>query len=417
MKPKIHSSSRGYEESHFQIFKLTHLLIFFLASFTMQAQSANELEKPVINGVIEGPDKVCLTVPYTYSILENDPEAVYVWRVTNGEVIGSNTGKEIDIVFSKPDATVSVEKQVVKNGTTHRSDPLEIKVNPISATLEIVNIDEQTEFYTSSTATFSLKIGDIVPDHIEWSIKSSRGSYNFGNIIDGMYSDTVTVSFNEISSSPTGVLIAQITKCGLTAVATYPINLKSMPTDMISKADCPEVEELDTRFTLSSFEYCTDKTVTLTIPGYNPENRYVWYFNGTSFIADSKHTKIQFAQEGDYVIRLEITNPDGCSFLTHHADSQSAHITKANFYMGNIVPDNADFCENKAEPLTYMPVPFGISTDIIWMKDNQEVGRGKSFEPTQSGLYWVVLVDSNGCKYFNMVHQPVVVKICKNKMN
>lgn len=398
---------------------LLSFIIFFLVTLTMQAQSADEFEKPVINGAIEGPDKICLTVPYTYSILENDLEAVYVWSVTNGEVIGSNTGNEIDVVFSKPDATVSVEKQVVKNGTTHHSDPLEMTVNPISATLEIVNIDGQTEFYTSSTATFSLKIGDIVPDHIEWSIKSNRGSYNFGNILDGMYSDTVTVSFNEISSSPTGVLIAQITKCGLTAVATYPINLKSTPTDMVNKADCPEVEELDTRFTLSSFEYCSDKTVTLTIPEYNPENRYIWYFNGTSFIADSKHTKIQFAQEDSYEIRLEIINPDGCSFVTHPADRQVAHITKADFYMGNIIPDNADFCENKAEPLQYYLGSMGqsIATEIIWIKDNKEVGRGSSFEPTQSGLYWVVLVDSNGCKYFNMVHQPVVVKICKTETN
>ena len=385
----------------------------------MQAQSANRLEKPVINGAIEGPDKVCLTVPYTYSILENDPEAVYVWRVTNGEVIGSNTGNEIDVVFSKPDATVSVKKQVVKNGATHFSEPIEITVNPISATLEIESTNGQTEFYTSSTATFSLKIGDIVPDHIEWSIKSSRGSYNFGNILDGMYSDTVTISFNEISSSPTGVLIAKITKCGLTAVATYTINLKSTPTDAVIKADCPDVEELDTRFTLSSFEYCSDKTVILTIPEYNPENRYVWYFNGTSFIANSKHTKIQFAQEGDYPIRLEIIDSDGCSFLTSPVDTQFAHITKADFFMGNIVPDNADFCENEAEPLQYYHGMGGLSmaTEIIWMQDNKEVGRGNSFEPTQSGLYWVVLVDSNGCKYFNMVHQPVVVKICKTETN
>ena len=397
---------------------LASFIILFLAAFTMQAQSVNGFEKPVINGAIKGQDKVCLTVPYTYSITENDPEAIYVWQVSNGEVIGSNTGNEIDVVFSKPDATVSVKKQVVKNGATHFSEPIEITVNPISATLEIESTNGQTEFYTSSTATFSLKIGDIVPDHIEWSIKSSRGSYNFGNILDGMHSDTVTVSFNEISSSSTGVLIAKITKCGVTAVATYTINLKSTPTDVPNKTDCPEVEELDTRFTLSSFEYCSDKTVTLTIPEYNPKNRYVWYFNGTSFIANSKHTKIQFAQEGDYVIRLEITNPDGCSFLTHHADSQFAHITKADFFMGNIVPDNADFCENEAEPLQYYHGMGGLSmvTEIIWMKDNKEVGRGSSFEPTQSGLYWVVLVDSNGCKYFDMVHQPVVVKICKNKL-
>src|SRR5690554_3212380 len=392
--------------------------ILYLTALSVQAQSANELEKPVINGAIEGPDKVCLIVPYTYSITENDHEAIYVWKVTNGEIIGSNTGNEIDVVFSKPDATVSVKKQVVKNDTTYYSNPVEITVNPISATLEIESINGQTEFYTSSTATFSLKIGDIVPDHIEWSIKSNRGSYNFGNIINGIYSDTVTVSFNEINSSPTGVLIAKITKCGLTAVATYTINLKSTPTDAINKVNCPEVKELDTRFTLSSFEYCSDKTVTLTIPEYNPKNRYVWYFNGTSFIANSKHTKIQFAQEGDYVIRLEITNPDGCSFLTHHADSQFAHITKADFFMGNIVPDNADFCKNKAEPLQYYHGMGGLSmaTEIIWMKDNKEVGRGSSFEPTQSGLYWVVLVDGNGCKYFDMVHQPVVVKICKDKL-
>ena len=71
---------------------------------------------PVITGTITGLDKVCLNAPYTYSITENEPGAIYIWSVTGGNVIGNNSGTEVDIAFTSATATVSVIKQYVKNG-------------------------------------------------------------------------------------------------------------------------------------------------------------------------------------------------------------------------------------------------------------------------------------------------------------
>src|SRR5690606_40563640 len=37
---------------------------------------------------------------------------------------------------------------------------------------------------------------------------------------------------------------------------------------------------------------------------------------------------------------------------------------------------------------------------IFWMKGNTQVGTGTSYQPTESGSYWVVLVDADDCKTY-----------------
>ena len=182
-----------------------------------------------INGSIDGPKTVCLNTPYTYTVTEDAPGYIYTWTITNGSFIGSNSGKQIDVKFVQP-GTLSVVKTKVQNGVTCSSSPISMNVGEALFTPVIINDSGLEKFCPSSTATFTLSIGDVDPDHITWSIQGNSGNTNFGNIIEGINSKVVTVGFNNISSSGTGTLKVVATKCGRTQTATYPIVLIPEPT-------------------------------------------------------------------------------------------------------------------------------------------------------------------------------------------
>ncbi|WP_272585708.1 MULTISPECIES: PKD domain-containing protein [unclassified Flavobacterium] len=188
------------------------------------------VELPVMTGTIDGPEKVCLNTPYTYTLSEEEPGFIYVWSVTNGAVIGDNTGAQADVQFTGSPATVSVVKQAVKNGVICESDPVEFAVSEIVINPVIINNSGLAQFCPSSSATFTVDLGGVVADHITWSIKSSTSATNFGSITDGINSTTATVGFNEISTSPTGILQVDVIKCGQTFTQTYVINLIENPT-------------------------------------------------------------------------------------------------------------------------------------------------------------------------------------------
>lgn len=183
------------------------VLIFLLFEvLPVHAQSIETIAKPVISGSISGENQVCLNTPYTYKLSEEEPGFIYVWSATNGEVIGDNTRAQADVKFNGSPGKVSVVKQAVVNGKICSSEALEYNVAQVNINPVIVNQSGLTQFCPSSSAAFTVNLGGVVADHITWSIRSSTNSTNFGSIIDGINSTAATVSFNEISTSATGIL-------------------------------------------------------------------------------------------------------------------------------------------------------------------------------------------------------------------
>jgi len=190
---------------------------------------------PVIPVGITGPDKVCLDVPYIYSIGDDDPGAIFVWSVTGGNVIGSNAGNEVAIAFNTSTATVTVVKQYVKNGVICTSAPANYSVSEVVVTPTITNNSGLSIFCPSDKYTFTANLNGVEVDHLEWEIVGiqSPGVYttNFGSIISGMNSLMVEVALNEISNNvSSGELRLKVTKCGITVTKTVPIQLVLQPT-------------------------------------------------------------------------------------------------------------------------------------------------------------------------------------------
>lgn len=164
--------------------------------------------------------------------------------------------------------------------------------------------------------------------------------------------------------------------------------------------------EPDTDFDLDP-EYCSEEVITLSIPGgYVAGNTYEWSFSATSFFASGTDTHIQLPAGSNQPITLKVTTPYGC---TYTSDPVLVDIFEADFEEGTIDPADGDFCDNSSvTPLTYLPAdPLNPPADVIWMKGNVQVGTGLSYQPTESGSYWVILVDTDGCKSYIMAEHAV----------
>lgn len=204
---------------------------------------------PVIPVGITGPDKVCLDVPYIYSIGDDDPGAIFVWSVdppTSGTVIGTNAGNEVAIAFNAATAKVTVVKKYIKNGVICTSAPVEHNVSEVVVNPTITNNSGLGVFCPSDKYTFTANLNGVEVDHLEWEIVGiqSPGVYttNFGSIISGMNSLTVEVGLNEISNNVSnGELRLKVTKCGITVTKTVPIQLVLQPTLTVGTIDpiCP----------------------------------------------------------------------------------------------------------------------------------------------------------------------------------
>ena len=218
------------------------------------------------------------------------------------------------------------------------------------------------------------------------SLGSSPGSITLPPVLPGTYNYTIKVSSPDLP--------------GVVCTKTITLELPNEP-------------NVDFIVPTSLSEYCSDEPVLLKIPNFNPENRYEWVFDGTSFKTDQEETLINLSP-GIHDVQLRATGPYGCTYETDIPIQ--IQINKADFN-GNITPLGLDFCEGSTvTPLSFTPAnPLDpMPSDIIWMNDDQEVATGATFTPTQSGSYWAVLIDpNNGCKYYDLAQFPVMVTVRK----
>src|SRR5690606_28341410 len=106
---------------------------------------------------------------------------------------------QADFVFNNSTATIKVVKQFIKNGVICESAPAYFNVSQIVVNATIVNTAGLSQFCPSSNATFTANLNIVDADHLEWKIVGAGATTNFGSIINGINSTTVTVGFNEIS--------------------------------------------------------------------------------------------------------------------------------------------------------------------------------------------------------------------------
>jgi len=369
------------------------------------------IAKPTVPGGISGPDKVCLNVPYIYSVSEDDPEAVYVWSVVpaaNGSVVGNNAGTQAEIIITAPTATVRVVKQYTKNGVTCYSDPVDYAVSQLVPNPTIINDSGLTLFCPSSVYTFTANMNGFVADHIEWEIVGiqSPGNYttNFGNVIDGINSATATVSFNEISNGVnTGELRLKVTKCGVTTTKTYTVTVVSPPTLTVSLDNiCPGDDSFPVTVTTSA------SSGTLEFRYSNNQGA----IHTESFSTSGTHT---FSIPQEFV--ASTTNSVGATLIVTLKETsgcqQKVTVNQPVLILPLVTVEiylsKRTLCESSTTDSVSITatVSTGITatTDFAWYKDNETTPfettngvAGATISVNETGTYYVVVTDTNGCE-------------------
>lgn len=358
----------------------------------------NVIGTPMISNNISGPSQVCLNTPYTYSINESQPGYTYVWSVTGGIVLGNNTGSSISARFSSPTGSVTVIKTIIVNGVKCESTPKTRNVSQVNMNPQIVHPNGTTSFCPSSQTTFTVNTGGT-PDHIKWSIVGTPGNTNnFGNIISGINSKTVTVSFNNISNNiTTGILRVEVTKCNLTTFDTYIINLKSKPVMTLSPIGvvCPSDSNIN--ITVNTSPAVTEN-VMVSFDGGVPQGPYL-ITSGTPISIPngfSNQTGVAQAQK----IKVFLTGY--CKFQV-----ETEQMVTVNAEIDVAILEGYRFivCPSNYTPVTLtssVPAGSGV-TGYQWYRNNALIpGAGTSTYTipggTPQGIYYVEVTDDNGCK-------------------
>src|SRR5690606_38515294 len=214
-------------------------------------------------------------------------------------------GTQVDVYFTAASATVTVEKQYTRKGVTCTSQPVSYSVNQLVLNPVIVNNSGLTQFCPSSTYTFTANLNGVVPDHIAWELTPA----NFGNIVGGVNSNTVTVALNEVSTTTTGVLKLTVTKCGIEQVRTFNINIPPKVNVSIGAIDaiCPTLTTFPVNITanvpigtMMEFEYNG-------VPGGTPQA----YTGSTTYNVPQLFPAGTNAVAG--VLTVKVVNPYGCT--------------------------------------------------------------------------------------------------------
>ena len=360
------------------------------------------IPQPEITGSISGPQTVCLNVPYTYSISENEPGAIYSWTVSGGTVIGSNAGTQVDVFFTSANATVNVVKQYVYKGVTCTSQPVSYSVSQLVLNPVIINNSGLTQFCPSTDYTFTADLNGVVADHISWELTPS----NFGNIVQGINSNTVKIALNEVSNTTAGNLTLVVTKCGVEVTETYAVNLIPEINITIGAvgAICPD----------------TDIIVPVTISPAVPANSATYWafeYNGVQdgptipFVAGSTtytHTIPQlFSPDTDEVggvLTVKLVNPYGCT--TNVAAYQNVTVLPKNTIELYKISGGNRICQPSGPITLRATASTGVTeyTQYEWYYDANSTPEFVTSIPELTltdtdppGNYYVQVTDINGC--------------------
>lgn len=303
-------------------------------------------DNPQAPTAISGPLTVCPGIPVYYScVVPNGTTAN--WNVTNGTIIGSNTGSQIMVNFD-PLATTPYEIKLSFLVDDCYSDVLTTIINR-EAPIIAFNIAEPL-VCGSAYATYSINSIDV--DNYEWTIfPASAGSVQFGQNTNQVY-----ILWNQTPQTSVQVNV-KVRKCGAEFSETTLVEIINSPTITIS----------------GPTEVCTGNSVTFnfafTGSGFT---NVLWDFGdgttatSTTSNAISHSYNEPISTNTSFTITTTVTGANGClmpSIATHSVMVSPSPVVLLSPTV------NLNLCDlsNTAADYTYSVTMQGgfSSTDLI----------------------------------------------------
>lgn len=353
----------------------------------------NVSQAPAIPTGITGETKYCVGVPYVYTLNNTVPNTILEWTVTNGTIQGSNAGNEITVIFSNT-ATAAVKvRRVNIEGLGCASKYSTLNVSRLSLH---PNITSNSSIYCpSGQSTFTVNLNGVSPDLLEWSIVPA----DFGNVIAGINSNTVTVSWNEIQpgDSGQGTLRLRVKECNLDQNFDTTITLYQSPALVLT---APE-----------EICYGAPLDLTLAAPGVT-SGTIVWDFGngvtqttpfnpGGSYSFSPNPYNNTTGSNINQTITATLNNPNGCNYNPSVTDTVLVYprtiISISPGYNYEVCPTDYTPFVLSANAVT----GIGMSVTYKWYKNGGYTGiTGSNYTvsgATPQGTYFVRVTDSNNC--------------------
>ncbi|TAF08788.1 MAG: T9SS C-terminal target domain-containing protein [Flavobacteriia bacterium] len=185
------------------------------------------IAKPLVPKGVNGILEVCPNSVYTYTVQNPNLSNDYYWEVTNGSIVGANTGNQVNVTFTGAfPATIKVYQKTI-SPISCMSDPKIITINQISVNAQISS--NFTAICANSIASYqALKTGTsnlhTDGDTYTWSFANASNGLvasTLGSISNGQGTNSVDVTWNNVTAVTTVDLILTIGKCTITPAPQF----------------------------------------------------------------------------------------------------------------------------------------------------------------------------------------------------
>lgn len=366
-----------------------------------QTKSIRVIAKPRAPREIIGETIICPDAPYVYKVENTAAQNDYVWEVTGGAFVGSNTGTQVTVIFNATGPyNVKVYNEVLFP-TTCRSVASILNVEKKVIAIEIKNNDDYYVRCTNTTDIYSAYIDGTTDLHAlgeqyTWSIDPPTA----GSITSGQNTNTINVLWNNVATATTPTIHLVAKECTITQPFEKTIDLVPAPvivitTDPVNTTQCSGTE---IEFTVSSTN------------GVDLSNALVtWNFNGTTFTSTTP---------GDLTHSFTFTNTSGANVgktvtaVINNICSQPSNTALvdltilngpgASISLGNGTVNS--FCDPATINTFLIATTTSTGATFQWYKNGVAITGATTATlqisndaVTGFGAYHVVITGTNGC--------------------
>ncbi|GLB52007.1 hypothetical protein NBRC110019_10460 [Neptunitalea chrysea] len=365
----------------------TYVLSIISSNYCSDPIYINVKASPNAPTAIIGEDEVCPDISETYSVTVPSGLTAH-WSVTNGSILGSDTGSEITAVFDSNYSSYEVNVWYEKEGCSSS-----VLTLPIAKDVPTLSISGPINTCGSSTQTYTTPLLDDV-DSYEWSIDATSS----GSIIAGQNTNSVQVLWNNPSTNPSNADVKLIVrKCNVDYNYILPVTIVESPEVTINTVG-------------NITDVCADETVNFTISHTGSANitSVDWDFAGTYETSTSGSQDHTFLQPTGGSVQQTITATvyfdQGCLPATATYNmivSPSPVIT--------ISPEqNYNYCANNSDSTYTVNIQsgFGATTNITWYYSTSESYTGTiltgntdtiDLSGAATGYYYAVVTNEYQC--------------------